>query len=355
MENVSKPRVAFFDVFKALLIFCVVAGHGIETGIAGPSLAASATYMFFYLFHMPAFLFLLGWFSKSTARSGRKLLSRLCFFLALYALCKLVYYGGYKLITGELPWWKADSFWAEDSPPWYMLTAALYMAVLWLARKTPGWLAVPLALALGLFSGAIPGIGAMLTLSRALVYLPVFLLGFYWPVGSFERFLAKKRAWYWLGALALAAVWMACRGWLGADPGRYARVMPILYANNSFAALGFGLAEGLAVRAAVYAVNLVVAAFAAMTAAAVAQAEPGRLVLQMGRNTLVPYIVHYPVFLYCRLALAPELTGASFLLLVVVLLAFCSLDVWENALRLLQKGFYALFGLVFREKDGAEG
>jgi len=351
--ELTKSRNTYFDIFKAILMFCVILGHCIETGLLtdNNTVGMAATYIFVYLFHMPAFIFLFGYFSKSTAGSSRKLLSRMIMFIVLFAVGKSLYYGGFKLLNGEFPAWKSDNFWSEDSVPWYMLSAALLSASLWVARKIPAWIMLPATFILGIFCGGISGIGAAFTLSRTLIYLPIFLLGYYFPKDFFDRFLAKKRDWVWLGTLAMLTVWVLIWIWLCEDPSRYAATTPILYCNNNFVMLDVNFRDGALIRLIFYIVTLFMSACAAMTAAGISYHCKGDLLPRMGRNTLAVYLVHYPLFLLAIKILGYGVSPATGLLILLFIQVFWSLDLWEKAIRSIQKGAYWLLGFIFREKD----
>ncbi|MFV0414475.1 MAG: hypothetical protein ACK5L3_14650 [Oscillospiraceae bacterium] len=58
----EKTRSCYFDNAKFLLILLVVAGHGMEL-LGGRFI--DAAYKLVYLFHMPAFVVILGYFSKT--------------------------------------------------------------------------------------------------------------------------------------------------------------------------------------------------------------------------------------------------------------------------------------------------
>lgn len=56
-------RNAYFDNAKLLFIFLVVFGHAIQP-FTEESRAIYTLYTWIYLFHMPAFIFLAGFFAK---------------------------------------------------------------------------------------------------------------------------------------------------------------------------------------------------------------------------------------------------------------------------------------------------
>jgi len=74
----AKVRDPFFDNAKFLAIVLVVAGHAIESLRDVP--IARSVYLFVYMFHMPAFIIIAGYFSKGFPASSdkvRKLITQL--------------------------------------------------------------------------------------------------------------------------------------------------------------------------------------------------------------------------------------------------------------------------------------
>lgn len=67
LNNVSK-RLYKWDNLKALLIFLVVVGHLIDRANQKSDLLMKINY-WIYMFHMPAFIFVSGLFSKNTIRN----------------------------------------------------------------------------------------------------------------------------------------------------------------------------------------------------------------------------------------------------------------------------------------------
>ena len=63
-EVMAKERNAYFDNMKALLIFLVVLGH-VLSNFAGDDSVGEWIYLVIFSFHMPAFLFVTGYFARS--------------------------------------------------------------------------------------------------------------------------------------------------------------------------------------------------------------------------------------------------------------------------------------------------
>ncbi|UQA95393.1 acyltransferase family protein [Streptomyces halobius] len=165
-------RDAFFDNAKYLAIVLVAMGHAWEP-LTGGSRAAEALYMLVYTFHMPAFIVISGYFSRSfDMRKDR--LQRLVTGVAVPYILFETAYAFFKR-------------WADDDPghpislldPWY-LTWFLVALFVW-RLTTPLWKIVrwplPLALCIAVLASVSPDIGDDLDLQRVLQFLPFFVLG----------------------------------------------------------------------------------------------------------------------------------------------------------------------------------
>ncbi|MGW6461736.1 acyltransferase family protein [Streptomyces sp. NPDC055078] len=165
-------RDAYFDNAKYLAIVLVAVAHAWEPVMEG-SRATRALYMLVYTFHMPAFIVVSGYFSRSyTGRPHqvRRLLTGI-------ALPYVVFETVYSLFRR----------WADDAPgqrislldPFY-LTWFLVALFVW-RLTTPLWrqLRHPLtvALVIAALATVTPDIGADLNLARVLQFLPFFVLG----------------------------------------------------------------------------------------------------------------------------------------------------------------------------------
>ncbi|MFG1668960.1 acyltransferase family protein [Streptomyces sp. Y7] len=168
----AKQRDAFFDNAKYLAIVLVAIGHAWEP-IKGDSRILEGVYTVVYTFHMPAFIIISGFFSRSFDASPNRM-KRL---ITGVAVPYIVFETAYPLFKR----------WIDEDPgqdislldPWY-LTWFLCALFIW-RMTTPIWKMVrwPLPIALGLAMAATvtPEIGDDLDLQRVLQFLPYFVLG----------------------------------------------------------------------------------------------------------------------------------------------------------------------------------
>ncbi|MEU6825668.1 acyltransferase family protein [Streptomyces atriruber] len=182
----AKQRDAFFDNAKYLAIVLVAMAHAWEP-LTDHSRAAEALYMTVYTFHMPAFIVISGYFSRSfDMRPDR--LKRLVTGIAVpYVIFEIAY-----------TFFKR---WADDDPgqpislldPWYL---TWFLVALFVWRLTvPLWKIVrwpvPLALAIATLAVISPDIGDDLDLQRVLQFLPFFVLGLFMKPEYFQ--LVRRR------------------------------------------------------------------------------------------------------------------------------------------------------------------
>ncbi|MEV0599815.1 acyltransferase family protein [Streptomyces sp. NPDC050315] len=203
----KKARDPFFDNAKYLAIVLVAMGHAWEPLTDG-SRAAEALYMVVYTFHMPAFIIISGYFSRSfDMRKDR--LQRLITGVAVPYILFEVAYSFFKR-------------WADDDPghpislldPWF-LTWFLVALFVW-RLTTPLWKIVrwpvPLALVIAMLASVSPDIGDDLDLQRVLQFLPFFVIGLFMKPEHFQW--AQRRAVKW-ASLPIFASALVLAYWAG--------------------------------------------------------------------------------------------------------------------------------------------
>ncbi len=167
-----EKRNCLFDNLKCLLIFLVVYGHFIENF---QSIYASEStriaYQFIYLFHMPGFVFVSGYFArKGDGKIFEKVLLNqivpLFFFQLVFEIFHWVVFHEFSGKTLDLaPYWIL----------WYLLSLAFWRISFQLLYKIRFLLVISVILAL--VAGMVSSIGYPLSVSRTVVLFPFFVLG----------------------------------------------------------------------------------------------------------------------------------------------------------------------------------
>lgn len=189
-----------YDNLRFLLILLVVLGHLLEICPAFPG--SRSLYRVIYVFHMPAFLLLFGYFAVFRWKR----------IIKGFLLPYLLFQTGYILFSNgvlgtALPMQYTRPYWIL----WYLLVCIFYQLLLPVCRTEKGWLQGLLlgaSVCLSLWAGYRENIGYDWSLSRFLVFLPWFLLGVYFRMRETQARKAYARVrWVWPGACLAVAVW----------------------------------------------------------------------------------------------------------------------------------------------------
>ncbi|WP_028802640.1 acyltransferase family protein [Streptomyces sp. 142MFCol3.1] len=202
----AKQRDAFFDNAKYLAIVLVAMGHAWEP-LRDQSRIIDAMYTVVYTFHMPAFIIISGYFSRSFDMRPDRLKRLVTGVLVPYVLFETAY-SLFKRYAAPDP---GQSITLLD--PWYLtwFLVALFVwrltAPLWKLVRWP----LPLALTIAVVASMSPDIGDDLDLQRVLQFLPFFVLGLVMKPEHFQ--LVRRREVRILSvpvlAAALAVGWWA--------------------------------------------------------------------------------------------------------------------------------------------------
>ncbi|SDK16788.1 acyltransferase family protein [Sediminibacillus albus] len=167
-------RESFFDNAKFLLIFLVVFGHLIQP-LKTDSAAVNVIYHWIYIFHMPAFIFLSGFFAKGSGSKGY--IVKLSKKLLLPYMIFQVFYTVYYFFIGKGDWMTAPFYphWSL----WFLFSLFCWHLLLHLFSKLSPVKGISAAVMTGLLVGYFDTIGHSFSLSRTFVFFPFFLLG-YW-------------------------------------------------------------------------------------------------------------------------------------------------------------------------------
>jgi len=170
-----KKRDSYFDNAKFFLIFFVVFGHLIQSYIQHQD-SIYALYKTIYVFHMPAFILISGYFAKGFRKKGytvnliKKLLVPYIIFQGVYAL---FYYYILNYQTIHLD--PLDPQWSL----WFLLSLFFWNLLLRPFSKFKPFIGLTIAFSLGIIVGYFDFISNYLSLSRTFVFFPFFLLGFH--------------------------------------------------------------------------------------------------------------------------------------------------------------------------------
>lgn len=227
-------REAYFDNARILLIFLVVFGHVIQP-FTDESRVIHTLYIWIYTFHMPAFIFIAGFFAKGIGNKSYiwMLVKKL---LIPYLAFQLIYTAYYFYIGKE--GWLTSTFYPHWSL-WFLLSLFCWHLLLVLFKQLPASVGLGLAISIGLLIGYIGEIGHTFSLSRTFVFFPFFLLG-YWLKREHVMMLKNKLfqfASFFILAGVAVLIYIAPdvhTGWLLASKSYIDLGMPTLGASTRF-------------------------------------------------------------------------------------------------------------------------
>lgn len=234
MEKLKK-RNYLLDNLKVILIFFVVFGHVIEYYIKDNS-TLRVVYIFIYIFHMPLFIFISGYLSKNFYRMKRKAIRNL---LIPYVIFNMIWYTAVYIGTKRAMFSVLYPGWTL----WYLLSLFFWRMALKYLIKFKHILLV--SFIAGVLVGLIPSIGSILSISRTIVFLPFFLLGYYATEGHLDKIKSLKREFSITGIVVflLIAIYIVKNNLLD---------YKFLYNSYSYDSLGVSLFEGTIFRIFLY-------------------------------------------------------------------------------------------------------
>ena len=271
-------RDAWLDNVKMTLVTFVVIGHAMV--LAPPDDRSTQLYDFIYVWHIPAFVLVTGYFSRSFTWSRRHLAALVSAVAVPYVVFELAMFWFRTEVGGEQidgtvllnPHW----------PVWYLAAVFLWRLATPVLKRH--WVALPLSLVASLVF-ALAGT-TVLDLNRVFGLLPFFVLGLHLT----PELLARVRT----GPAVIASVAALLLLWEAAD--RLDELVPHPAAESAttwfwysepYSTFGVGPIEGMVVRFCLIAVSTV-AIFAVM-----ALVPRGRSWFsEMGAATLVVYLLH---------------------------------------------------------------
>lgn len=260
----QNTRDYHIDNIKGVLIILVVCGHLLSYLQDMNSTFAIGVRTFIYFFHMPGFIFMSGYLAKGFLKKrykGEKLLSYAWLYLIFKDAIDLVHFifrrpyfannshttelilivtgfclgiwllsqlysrfpafrNGFILLVVLFSFLKTDVF-TVGAAPWYLLALILWHIVVWLTKNMQPKYVLTAAVLLAAFINYQDNVGKFLTLSRAVNFLPFFLLGFYMTKERFEKIVNHPR-WklilsilFLLSAIVIPINGRAIKKWLG--------------------------------------------------------------------------------------------------------------------------------------------
>lgn len=255
-----------FDNLRGLAIILVVFGHFI--GSCFNFFTFDIVYTAIYLFHMPLFIFISGYFSKITPDGNVKALKNIFIPFLLFDTLWII---SAFLIDGNLV---RTMYIIPGFGLWYLLSLFFWRTFLPAADriKYVFWFSIALAL----FIGTIDFKTNLLSISRTLCFFPVFLFGYYFKdlkeKFTFNRYISLG---VFIVLLTTATLFFV------------SKTNKFLMLKTSYVDMHIGNLEGIILRFMVMSVGILccILLFNIMT-------SKETFLTKIGRNSLAIYILH---------------------------------------------------------------
>ena len=267
----TKERDYLFDNYKAILIILVVVGHFIEVA-SEDNLGMQMLKWMIFSFHMPAFIFISGYFSKKTY--SLKILCRRL--LVPYLVFEMFYYLLYTFVIHK----ETELYLLYPKfSLWYLMALFVWKFVTPYFKKIPGHIAW--AVIAGLAVGATNIDDNFLTLPRMITFYPFFLLG-----TMFQRkWLTRLRT--VRNRISAAGIFVVLNLFLAFVDIDNLFEEKIFYGRYNYEYLDLSDTEGVFVRLGCYAISLAMTLLMAMMVS-----EKQNRFSYLGSRTMAIYLFH---------------------------------------------------------------
>lgn len=267
----TKTRDYLFDNYKALLIFLVVIGHFLEPCYENNMFLHSCKWLIFS-FHMPAFIFISGFFSKKVANPRKAFQKLIVPYLAFECIYYLVYTFLIQKDTGLYLLYPKFSL-------WYLLALFVWKLITPYVKKIPHYFI--LSIIGGLAAGFLTIPGNFLTIPRILVFYPYFLAGTMLDRTVFDRF--RKPVFQGLSFAGIVLFIL----YLVLDPFHKELTVKIFYGRYNYDFLDMSEVTGIMTRLLCYAIG-----FGLTFAFALLITEKKTVFSRLGQLTMPIYLFH---------------------------------------------------------------
>lgn len=186
--NRITERDYLWDNIKAVLIFLVVAGHALELSALKTNLSVYVD-MFIYSFHMPAFLFVSGYFLKRYCVNGKVRAEKAAVIFAYYMVFQLLFTLLREILIHHIT---RINLFNPNRGLWYLLALFFYYLLIPLIEKLPAWFVLPLSVVLAIFISNNRDASVYFTILRAAMFAPFCFAGYYFSEDCLKKLRSLK-------------------------------------------------------------------------------------------------------------------------------------------------------------------
>lgn len=324
-ETKTQARDAWLDNAKIAILSLVILGHLLEHYRA-QNQAVHLIYNALYLFHMPAIIFIAGYFCRP-ARTAKSFVKALQNSLLPYLSIKVIFLVIFGLLALQ---WPAFQDYNPAQGLWFLLCLFYWVLAVSTVARLPYILPVSIILAIAI--GYSAAIGTTWSLSRAIVFFPFFLAGY----------LSNPS---WLQRIRSVPFWVAVAMFSASTAIATFAIAPHIATNLYYAKFSFTQMSLTTELGAIYRIaHLILAAMASVGFLALIPKSRNMFTV-LGESTIYIYLFHLlPIHFAHATGILPTEFGPAAGLMIVGLLLF---SIWAftrrrlvNVLRPLVEGTF---------------
>lgn len=276
-QQVQTKRIAYWDNLKAFLIFTVVLGH-LLLNVTYKGGVINSLFDYIYIFHMPAFVLVSGYFSKSYIKKGAPQVGKLFGFLILFVIFKVLLWLEAMALSGKAI--TLDLIYTSNAP-WYLFALFVWYLLLPAIVKLGKNVAIIGTFLVSVLLPINEGVGYTFSSNRIIIFLMFFVIGYYFDYKIIEKL--KTNLLRVISVVYLIAV--AVFVYFNQD--LFAKFGPILYASHSYSSIKASLWVSLIAK-----VVWIVLAMTMILAIMILCPKKNLFVTYVGRGTLSVFIIH---------------------------------------------------------------
>lgn len=348
-ENQIVNRNPYWDNIRFFLILTVVIGHFVDYNTNRSGLCR-ATYLFIYIFHMPLFIFISGFFSKNTLSEKKKTFKKAIYYFILFIFYKLFIFVLSFIFNKRIPIFTPFS---ESGIPWFFLASSIWLVLFYFLKNVKPLPLFIMSILVGSLIGYDKTTGDFLCWSRVLVFLPFFIVGYHTSQNKINAFIEQKRKFYLLALIIFVISAVLIYG----NIEYFYKYRGYFTARNSFGNLINGqygwLVRCITISISFYFIFLILLIIP----------KKKFLFSCIGSKTLQIYFWHYPVLYsmqklkildFLRTTLNPTIFYFLLVFIAVFLTFVLSLNLFGYPLKLLEIGVSNFIDLISKENNSQD-
>ena len=286
----TKERNYLWDNLKAFLITLVVVAHFLGTFPVNDLIFDGINY-WINTFHMPAFLFISGFLSKSYCNDGKVFSEKNIRFIAYYLVFQVIFFIYLKLLFSPE---KQFTLFTPNIGLWYLVSLISYYLMIPLMEKLPSYMGFSIVIFLSLLIGTEKNADTFMAISRTFSLAPFFFAGYYTPE-KLINLIRNFKGRYFVGT-ALIFISAATCVFFIVTTGLEQFPIDLFQGANNYYKMGFEPVKGILFKTIAMTLSF-------LSVAGLLMVFPGKrnIFSYMGQNSLQIYIFHFSLIIFFKL------------------------------------------------------